>query len=76
MVIKSQSITSKEFLSESNPRRSNEDNLSVEVQKRIVRQSTDHPADEMFEKFADLKPSKSEVSREDVWTRLQQGTVR
>lgn len=31
--------------------------------------------DEMYEKFGHFKQSKSEISREDVWTRLQQGRI-
>ena len=31
--------------------------------------------DEMYEKFGHFKQSRSEISREDVWTRLQQGRI-
>jgi len=57
-------------------RRSDDDQLSAEVLDRIHRASASHQADEMFDKLADGKPSRSELSREDVWARLQQGTVR
>ena len=75
-VVKSSSLASKELLSDTHQRHSNDDRLSAEVLERIHRRAADQQADEMFDRLADGKPSRSELSREDVWTRLQQGTVR